>query len=601
MKNINLWDSDFKRKYTWTNDVLEFIWLINNGDIPINFNIKDGFKVGDSETNIIEQKASKRGINLTYVDDMHNVAICLDGFLSTYISTSFYEKNKELINSAIKNRIINSVNSSLEIRNEFFDDELLEGILKNENLTKLWLYDVKLTDKQIEKIKHKYIDVYIQNKDKTIKLTSKELIDNYLINDLRTNRTFYIPCSITDSQIEYLNEIKNGSILIITDQQINGFRFVNEEKQYEQINKLILKLNNLKKQFIIKIEVNNRTKFNASAEFLNSHNNQSIVIKNDFYDYSITEYLKEEKKLDELVKNVKNSNLSNFEKYIAVYDIVKKYKPYKENKNDLNQSRQLKNILNNDYMVCVGYSKLLRVLLERVGICNKEYNVGVLEVDYKINDTNYLGSHVRNVISIDDDKYDIHGYYLCDATWDNGVNNNYLTYACCTYDEMSRTKEMFSGSKNDYFLSIHNFDEFIKNINSLYNYEIHNNIFNNNPTEIYGQVCSYLIELFKDLDPKKYNLFVQKIILNDSYDNYISLLTIVGQYLETRNNKKVNFEKVLEAEINIQKKLYGLKDEDVLKYKEKLHKENMERYNKLFPYELLSDNKWELKGEKRNK
>lgn len=601
MKNINLWDSDFKRKYTWTNDVLEFIWLINNGDIPINFNIKDGFKVGDSETNIIEQKASKRGINLTYVDDMHNVAICLDGFLSTYISTSFYEKNKELINSAIKNRIINSVNSSLEIRNEFFDDELLEGILKNENLTKLWLYDVKLTDKQIEKIKHKYIDVYIQNKDKTIKLTSKELIDNYLINDLRTNRTFYIPCSITDSQIEYLNEIKNGSILIITDQQINGFRFVNEEKQYEQINKLILKLNNLKKQFIIKIEVNNRTKFNASAEFLNSHNNQSIVIKNDFYDYSITEYLKEEKKLDELVKNVKNSNLSNFEKYIAVYDIVKKYKPYKENKNDLNQSRQLKNILNNDYMVCVGYSKLLRVLLERVGICNKEYNVGVLEVDYKINDTNYLGSHVRNVISIDDDKYDIHGYYLCDATWDNGVNNNNLTYACCTYDEMSRTKEMFSGSKNDYFLSIHNFDEFIKNINSLYNYEIHNNIFNNNPTEIYGQVCSYLIELFKDLDPKKYNLFVQKIILNDSYDNYISLLTIVGQYLETRNNKKVNFEKVLEAEINIQKKLYGLKDEDVLKYKEKLHKENMERYNKLFPYELLSDNKWELKGEKRNK
>ena len=74
------------------------------------------------------------------------------------------------------------------------------------------------------------------------------------------------------------------------------------------------------------------------------------------------------KRNGELIEPIKNSNLSPLEKFIAIYNVVKNFKPYKESPDQLEESRYLRYILNNEYMVCVGYAKLLKILCEKVGI-----------------------------------------------------------------------------------------------------------------------------------------------------------------------------------------------------------------------------------------
>lgn len=603
MKNINLWDSGFSKYYRWSNDIDEFIEMINSGTMPINFKIKDKFNLGDSITNILENKASESNLNLTYVDDEHCVAINTATLLSSYVYSSFYEKYRERINDAIKHNLLNNSDSIFEIRPEIFDEELLDFILNKDNISSLWLYNVNLTDEQIKKIKNKYIDAYIKDDYGIKQISSNILFKSYKINDLRTKDEFYLPINISDEQIEYLREIKDGSTLIIEDKNKNGFENYNEINKYKKINELISKINTTGKKFIIKINVDNRNIFNSSQSFINDENNQIIVVTNDHYDYSVQEYLAEEKQLDELVQKIKGANLSPFEKYIAVYNIVKNFKPYKENSEKWVESRNLRCILNNEYMVCVGYAKLLSVLLDRVGIQNTKHELSIYKVDEENNDVNSFGGHVRNIVSIDDDKYGIHGYYVADATWDNKIDKNYLNHALMTFDSATQSNEMFSGNTKDYFFNIHSYDEFVQNINSLYNLKKSKQSSNNNFFNIYNVISWDLINFFSRLDNNKYNELVEMFPGFLVHDSCMDILTNAGQYLAQKCNNSVEFEKVLEADICVQKELYGLSETDVFEYRTKLYNDNLNRNDCVFPYELIGKNNWELKSEtqKRNK
>ena len=105
-------------------------------------------------------------------------------------------------------------------------------------------------------------------------------------------------------------------------------------------------------------------------------------------------------------------NLSPAEKLMYAYDIIKSF-PYKESNVDKGDSRKLHKIITTGNIVCVGYSSLLSQIL------NEE---GIPTVTYGIKSPNDKGEgvfHQRILTRIDDDKYNIHGVYSLDATWDH--------------------------------------------------------------------------------------------------------------------------------------------------------------------------------------
>ncbi len=127
-------------------------------------------------------------------------------------------------------------------------------------------------------------------------------------------------------------------------------------------------------------------------------------------------------KLDSLLKDV-SPTMTPYEKYQIIYDKVRYFKEYRIVEdtstnlaaivNAKNQSCNLKYILDNEYIDCVGYSMLLEILLNKVDIEASEFGFSVFD-GYG----NFIGGHARTLINLDDDKYNIHGIFVSDATWD---------------------------------------------------------------------------------------------------------------------------------------------------------------------------------------
>lgn len=172
-----------------------------------------------------------------------------------------------------------------------------------------------------------------------------------------------------------------------------------------------------------------------------------------------------------MVSYIKNSNYSSLEKYIAVYNIVKKFKKYLENRYDKTESRYIKKFLNNDYMVCVEYVTLLKELLKMVGINSYDYHVSAdisYDNGFKLEDkTVDLVVHARLIVSINDPKYNINGFYVSDPTWDNDLEIDYYNHALMSFDKTSKGKRLFALSDEDLIKNVKNMNEFNSKVNYL--------------------------------------------------------------------------------------------------------------------------------------
>lgn len=115
---------------------------------------------------------------------------------------------------------------------------------------------------------------------------------------------------------------------------------------------------------------------------------------------------------------IDDTDLSPCEKLLYAYDIVKtfKYKLSENDKTDYTVSRAPHMILNpnNNNIVCSGYATLLD---EITNFIDKGLKTTYSGVDIK-EDTK-TSVHMRNVVKIDDEKYDIHGLFVMDPTWDS--------------------------------------------------------------------------------------------------------------------------------------------------------------------------------------
>ena len=274
-----------------------------------------------------------------------------------------------------------------------------------------------------------------------------------------------------------------------------------------------------------------------------------------------------------MVKPIKEQDFSPLENFMAVYNIVKNFKDYRENENNPEKARKLKYILDNEYIVCSGFTRLLIILCEKVGIKPYEItvDVGRKNKEYKTNERErsiIKLHHSRCLVSIDDDKYDVHGIYMSDPTWDNELGENRFNHALMTFDKMQVSCDMFYYSFFEPILDIHNFKEFNEQINFLLR-------------KIINENCDWSYKNFNRVVKYSYAIVLTKVIFSINCDpmfeyfnnkresckeikDFEDLLTELGNYLLTRIKQKIDDEKLIDAVLYTDDVLGNENDEEEL-------------------------------------
>ena len=602
MEHKNIWESNLNDKCQYINNIDEFLKFLEDNN-RYDFIISEKHMPNDKSQFILDEISNKKNICITYTNNEHNVTVfTLSQFQQTIIvNPTFFEAYKDKITEYIKNKINTLLTEKqyyIKIPDFLIDDNLINELINNKNLENITIKFFNITEKdltaeQIKKLKSKHLEVYYDGN----KISTNKLIDYYTLKDLQKIKTISISQTLTNEEIENFIYINDDTIITIKT-EYSASRF-NEQ---EYLNNLIRICNILKthnKKYNLKIDINNRELLKQSG-ILNTPN-INFTINNDLYEYKQEEYLKEEEQLDKLIEPIKNSNLSPYEKYLAVYNIVKQFKPYKENNENKEESRYLRYILNNEYIVCVGFSKLLTTLLDKAGIPAMNISVGVdtsYDDGFTMEDkpTNIEG-HQRNIIKIDDDKYNIHGIFIADPTWDNSKEYDLYQNSAMTFDRKKEAKRLETLNDYDLLLDFHNFEEFTKKLNFFLKKQVRNPFRKEKPYQeklinAYKQAYSKIMEILSKLDYPKFLEFHNKY--NDKLDKYdITLkeiedicsdfLTEYATYILPLSNQKIDKSTLLEAAVNARQSI-----NDKNKEKEEIKKEIESINNQVaefkFPY-----------------
>ncbi|MBS7020310.1 MAG: hypothetical protein KH135_00325 [Firmicutes bacterium] len=276
------------------------------------------------------------------------------------------------------------------------------------------------------------------------------------------------------------------------------------------------------------------------ASFMNSNG-----IEHD----SLDEYININKLAENYIQELEHSNYSPLEKIIYIYNIVKSYHYHED---DDNHCRMLSSVLEGKDIVCVGYAKILSLLLDKIHIQNMRYST------YSKN-----WGHERNLIYLKDDKYKIDDFFICDACWDSNELNEYSYFLLPPeYTLYFDVPESFS----------------IASLFALSNHK-----------KQYSEIYKLQYYPYNDIN-FKYS-FLNFLQSCNSYQPDFSLtieenMRLAKKMLKKRETKKLSFEKILDAilTVRIQEGFYQDKKHLLTYIKEML--------------EYESNNEWELNSAK---
>ena len=610
----NLWESNFADKYHFFKDIESYFNFLLENNLNLSFSLKEKFTPGNVIESVIDNIGNKNNIEISYTDESHPIAIPKDTdftIFSSYIHPSFFEKHKDEFIKFAQNKLLTDLNNnkiSISIEDYALTDELFEEILTNEAHKEKFFYyrvvtDNNLTEEQIKRIKDNHLEFTINGKEKE-KISSKYIINYYTIKALKEIKhiSIDIPIDFDPELFKYINESAEININLSNTEKID------EEYKFNEIKKIVNILSTHNHKYNIKFSVDNRELLRKSNLLNSLPNNISLSISISTSTYDIDTYQKEEAKLEKLIAPIRDSNLSPLEKYLAVYNIVKQFKPYKENENNKDEARQLRYILDNEYIVCTGFANLLEDLLNRVGISNKKNN---LEVDISYDkgfsmeeiNINHSG-HARNIIKLDDDKYNIHGYYVVDATWDNEMELDLYLNSLMTFDKKKEAKRLEKLTDDDLLLDFHNFDEFLEKLNYLLKKEMNNNFITEKTTEkriikVYKNTFEKIMKILQKTDYEKYTEFYNKynkdfsntsINLKELESICNNMLTEYAKYIIPLSNNNVPLTTILKAATVVKKEIDGLGNEEIKEWLETSTNINQKEEKKSFPYKYDPNN-----------
>ena len=276
-----------------------------------------------------------------------------------------------------------------------------------------------------------------------------------------------------------------------------------------------------------------------------------LFISDDCVGYITIEEARNGKYLKDFIKKVKKLDLSPLETALFVYDFVRE-KPYllEDESEDVKESRNIYSVLNNNNIVCAGYSRLYESIMNSLGI-----NCCVLDL---MSETYDIG-HERNIIKIDDEKYNVHGIFYVDATVDNRCENDIHNFWLYNYDGFMKKQEYFDklDAKYNYskqqlhFLDDHKLTD-IEYIKNCLSYSISDmfKVFGNNMAES----NKYNIEQMKVRDCL---LHFIEYYYDDIYFDYEHPELLFDKYMElsdriiTDYNAKLNLSTFMRALIKV--------------------------------------------------
>lgn len=290
-------------------------------------------------------------------------------------------------------------------------------------------YIVNLSNKELSDLYKK-----ITNDDIKEFIANKINFNNYNINNLINGEDIYLKTDKKeDKTLELLRKAKasnfNSKIILIMD-RVN-MNFINEAYKIYGKN---LRISPIANQEEIRGMVG---VWNMPYYTVNEIRKSEMVL--DLYSSCVN---------DKIDKNGNIKRLSPLEKYIAAYIMTIKFSPYKSERglNSYHKSRAIYEFVDkktNKRIVCVGYVHLLREFLYRMGIKDTiDWEVHVpKENEY---DESFI-NHLRMMIHLKDDKYNIDGVYMSDPTWDeDGLNSLKIKHMLMAYNELIDIDEDFS-------------------------------------------------------------------------------------------------------------------------------------------------------------
>ena len=424
-----------------------------------------------------------------------------------------------------------------------------------------------------------------------------------LISDIEILKNETIHSDIT---IDELDKFKGANGLKIIIKNVEN----DEELYYKKIIHMLNFFDNLDKNFIIELECEKRSILNRYIDKFN-FNNIELLIFNDSHEYRLDEFKKEDFILDCMVKNVKNSDCTPFEKFISIYDIVKNYKPYREVENEdiLEESRNLRFILKNDYITCVGYSKLFRELLDKVGIESVIYFTSV-DTSYDDgfsleNKPLFLEKHARLLVNLKDEEYNINGFYVSDPTWDNSMHADKYTNMIMPFDYMQKSRNLFSLEEMDFIFDVHNIKEFNDKIKILFNKKLSQKTskkskfeidrrkkYENDVLDTYFEIIHLITDNIKCIDAEKYNeinkIWNSLLYENNNFEETVNyckyFINYISSYIISKSNNIISNNTLFEAITMAKIKTGKLLLQDYDSYIEELSDDFEKDYNVSFPY-----------------
>lgn len=176
----------------------------------------------------------------------------------------------------------------------------------------------------------------------------------------------------------------------------------------------------------------------------------------DYVTYDVT--LKTYEEIDRYVSFIKSLKLSPLEIIMIAYDLVRNRKYTLETDEEkATESRDLSSSLLGEKIVCVGYSEILKCILKHLGI--------KIECVFLRAKESFEHNHLRNIVYVKDDKYQVEGIYYLDATWDSFIKNGKIFHYqyhhfLKTYTEMKEI-ERNSIPKTEFDYAVYNPEEFI--------------------------------------------------------------------------------------------------------------------------------------------
>ncbi len=531
-----------------------------------------------------------------------------------YINHEWFLENQELVLNLVNFIVSKYKKEEFTINNkDLIDDIVIKTIASNSNIKKINLtpYDIEnpydltvdnyktLKESGKASIKTKKVVEELENTfDPILEYNMrKPLINGYSYKDLKEHSN--------DSLVSGLNFIELNSNLVRED--LPNVKFINPNCIIyitEDIINLLpdiiseLKKNNISNKLIIKVD--NKEAFN---EFIMDKNLDypNIDIRCNLEDVSLPDYLRMEKKLYNMVYEARH--LSPFEKYIVAYNIAKSFKKYKENDENKEEARNLYSILENEYIVCVGFSNLFGDLLDKLGLKSVNMSLSV-DTSYDLADSNLEAvegtlketieaGHARRIVKITDEKYGIDGVYFADPTWDNDLNNDFYNHLALTGDEVlnSRRFVWLFPRNSDELLYVNSIEEFYFKLNFILDKINSHNYSSNIKTSDENNLEFVLRELLFDKLEKLDPLFLKQLKEKYPFINSVmywkedlkDLIYDIGEYLVNHSNKEINGETIFKAVSNVYRDFYHKSEDEIDSLMPELISSNQKRQEIFFP------------------